>query len=621
MDTGKFIAPGKALLPLLCIMGLLLLICPMQARGEVPSMRSYCSVPPLPGTGVKPNLLLMIDNSASMYDPVYTDPYNYCLDDSVDTFEHGSQFEGYFDQGSLYSYNLTSGIFELAATGQTIASSACNKAKTDYVCVNISSGVLDNFLASGKFLNWLTMSKLDIEKKALTGGKVVAGGTLYPGGLLQSETRGCQGKRFVKMVGNSPITFAVRGPIPAESDYPYQASHGGMTRIEIYANRYKKTECLAAVAAWQSGSDPTDAVSSCMGPEFDENGTPTKGKVFARIMSLCYSKLAKGTSISVDDVATLQQDCTKRIKRIYDGDPDKVPKNNGDDVCGSGLYHNIRNGASYSTGFLGQCYSYSDETCTVTQTVDFCSEIANPWLADPSATAVMTGTNANLPGFILDAGIFNLGEPSVTMLARIAPESPPEGMIQKFSGVINLGAMVFNDNGSGSECVRAGVTVTAGSIPCVKHCQNDLLRECELSADCSSGSCTEDTGTDGGKIISYINHTGVGNHSSGSGLIASIDQVTANSWTPLAETFYEALGYFANQTGFRFLDADFNEAWPPSILSCQRNNILIVTDGLSTMDRKPVVNDFVATAVAAWRHSGMPGGLVVASSNLVAPTN
>jgi len=48
--------------------------------GDVPAV--YQNVPPFLTTSVPPNLLLLIDNSASMYDLAYIDTQKHCYDDS-----------------------------------------------------------------------------------------------------------------------------------------------------------------------------------------------------------------------------------------------------------------------------------------------------------------------------------------------------------------------------------------------------------------------------------------------------------------------------------------------------------------------------------------------------------
>ena len=642
MTTGTFLRAIKKLPPLLCWTIVTTLAGHSGSWGAaepVAGMRGYCNLPPLPGFTVKPNLLLMIDNSASMFDPAYRDPANYCLDDATETFaRQEGPYLGYFHPATVYRYVFAKDAgagdyFEPTGDAAIPKSSKCNAIADDNakiknnVCVNVTSGAVDNFLASGSFLNWLTMSKLDIEKMALTGGKFDTAA-----GMLQGETRGCQGKRFIKMLGDTKLTFALRGPLPEEGDYLYQGSMGGKTRVEIYPARYNKDACLGAVTAWQTDdvAQLKTRTDACMGNEYDALGVPNRGMVFSQIMADCYSYLASSPR---DDALLEDQklfsDCSKRIKSVYSGNPWGIPVGSGEDVCGVGMLHRltIHEGFTFSSGFLGACYfrrfGAVDPSCGMYQVKDYCSEMENPTLTDPSASANRAGTDANVPGYILDAGIYNLGVPPTTLHARVKPASPPTGLIQEFSDSINFGAMVFNHNGAGSECGAAD-----SLLPCPMYCQSDPApqRACHSDEDCmreddvEANLCINAARMDGGRIISYLNHSSLGDHTPDSGLIASIDAVSAQSWTPLSEAFYEAIGYFASNKELRLQDADFDTGFPPSMFSCQKNNILMLTDGMSTTDRAQKVREFVAQAVASWSGAkGMPASKTTTDPAAAAP--
>ncbi|QXE91197.1 pilus assembly protein PilY [Geomonas subterranea] len=630
---GKGRVPGARALVrgVFCLLVVVALLSPSrQARGEEASasMQAYCSVPPLPGLGIKPNLLLLIDNSASMYDLAYTDPGTFCVDN---TFYPSRSYPGYFEESTFYSYLAASDSFAAASVTGT-GGSACNHVRTEQLCLNVTSGSVDNFLATGKFLNWLATSKLDLEKLALTGGRYDPSGK-----LLQPESRGCQGRRFVKTVHNVhldsdgkeqlgevlPVTFAVRGPIPSESGYVSQGNHGGPTRIEIYPANYNKEACLGAISTWQNRrgvASLTSAVVQCMGARLTETDgiTPTSAKVYSETLGYCYD-YQSGIDILYSTISnTLLKDCYRRYKAFYEENPAFILRNTGDDVCAQGLFHNFMPHSSGATsiGYLGQCYIGPNfrPQCSVDQTKDFCADIEKPWLSDPSTSVSQTGTNASLPGFILDAGITGLGKPGLTAQARIAVAEPPSGLIQTFSADINFGAMVFNDDGAGSEC--------GGTIPCLSHCKDGnppfMHKECYVATDCNKNglvACEADPRSDGGRIISYINSSPVGDH--GSGLIAAIDGIRATSWTPLAESFYEAIGYFANLAPLRLQTADFDAGLPPSKYSCQRNSVVILSDGASSADRAPAMNSFVAAAVGAWVNStdGMPASRTTANGS------
>lgn len=600
----------KAFLSMLCALSLLALLAPWPAQGAgaAQPMQSYCDQPPFATAGMPANLLLMIDNSASMYDPAYINrnsPSTYCLDDS---FDGGNSYTGYFDPKSFYSYDLAKSRFVPGATlpSPPCGSSAC-AASTNYLYVEMA-GVSPNrtvsaFKASGNFLNWLSMSKIDVEKKVLTGGKFTFSNTSTASGVLQGETRGCQGKRFVKMLGAdafgwpvtsaASITFAVRGPMMNDPGYLPQTSRGGATTIEIYDKAYNKADCLDAVQAWLSQDKDRLAAkaNACMSVATDpapRGGTMTSSAAINNlILSDCYTWLVAKGPVTPDN--TLWGDCKSRYTGTYGT---QTPNSNTmDGICGKNVQHSP-NLAGGTAGYFGKCAGLTislTNSCLVTQMTDYCNEIKNPWVSDPSTNANLDPVSANIPGFILDAGISNLGTLAGAFKVSVWSAAPPAGLIQQFSNSINFGAMVFNANGAGSECA-------SGKLPCVKHCRLNTGLECSQASDCTGNSGPCDAGADGGKIISYINDPAspVGDHATG--LVAAIDAVTANAWTPLAESFYDAIGYFANRTDLRLQSADFDTVNKPapSNSSCQRNNVLIVSDGMSTADSNSAMEALAA---------------------------
>ena len=89
------------------------------------------------------------------------------------------------------------------------------------------------FAATGNFLNWASASKLDIQKKILTGGKYDTAN-----GLMVMESRGCLGRRFVKKIGVNDandtsyyLTLGIRPPNDAEKG---ANADDDTTRIEIF---------------------------------------------------------------------------------------------------------------------------------------------------------------------------------------------------------------------------------------------------------------------------------------------------------------------------------------------------------------------------------------------------
>uniref|UniRef100_A0A7V1EHC8 PilY1 beta-propeller domain-containing protein n=1 Tax=candidate division WOR-3 bacterium TaxID=2052148 RepID=A0A7V1EHC8_UNCW3 len=96
-------------------------------------MAAYCCAPPFVTTVVPPNIMIMLDNSGSMYDQAYGGNSLYMTDTT--------KWYGYFKPDSNYRW----------ATNRFV------------------SDPLGPF--PGRILNWACMSRADIEKKVLTGGK------------------------------------------------------------------------------------------------------------------------------------------------------------------------------------------------------------------------------------------------------------------------------------------------------------------------------------------------------------------------------------------------------------------------------------------------------------------
>jgi type IV pilus assembly protein PilY1 len=234
------------------------------------TMSDYCVQPPFIKEDIKPNLLMVIDNSASMFDLAYVDEGNkgtdgsftrqpyYCYDQS---YKSSEVYHGYFDRATYYSYNFGTDAFE--ATAGLPASSDCTRHIPNNLCVVHTDTAVSSFVAKGNYLNWLTASKFDIQKEILTGGK-------YSGGKLIAESRGCVGQSFIKEPitadfvnyaspeTNNPntglgITFGVRGPYDQVNNSA--PSPGGQTYIDIYKGNYNQKECDEAVTAITSGGN------------------------------------------------------------------------------------------------------------------------------------------------------------------------------------------------------------------------------------------------------------------------------------------------------------------------------------------------------------------------------
>jgi len=100
-----------------------------QVAASEPSISTYTSYPIFQLSTVAPNIMIILDNSASMNLQAYNGPY-----------DHNTKYYGYFEPYEKYGYG--SNIF-----------------------VRDENGEWD-----GNFLNWLTMRRIDVARKVLMGG-------------------------------------------------------------------------------------------------------------------------------------------------------------------------------------------------------------------------------------------------------------------------------------------------------------------------------------------------------------------------------------------------------------------------------------------------------------------
>ena len=127
-----------------------------QAPSTPPNLKEYCQNPPYvtsaSSSTLKPNVLLMVDNSGSMYEFAYKTPGkgNNSYDDS---YNPGKSYYGYFNESKMYLYDTTNRHFYPDTSASTVTDTT-------------------KFL-SGNFLNWLTMRRIDVVRKVLVGGKMV----------------------------------------------------------------------------------------------------------------------------------------------------------------------------------------------------------------------------------------------------------------------------------------------------------------------------------------------------------------------------------------------------------------------------------------------------------------
>ncbi|MBZ4672606.1 MAG: hypothetical protein JG762_836 [Deferribacteraceae bacterium] len=138
---------------------------------HISATTQYDATPPFITKGVKPNLLLILDNSGSMNEFAYKSDtvsrsYNSDCSNSSSSYvgyQDNETYAGYFEPDIRYSYNSDGKYFYKNDNGEW----------------------------SGNFLNWLTTRRIDAVKKVLTGGKYIKdnGNTLLLGTDLDRDQR------------------------------------------------------------------------------------------------------------------------------------------------------------------------------------------------------------------------------------------------------------------------------------------------------------------------------------------------------------------------------------------------------------------------------------------------
>lgn len=111
-------------------------------------MSDYCYIPPFLNTAVPPLVMLIMGRDHRLYYGAYNDASDLDGDGKLDiTYKHSIDYYGYFDVNKCYDYD-GSMFVPVAAASSKFCSSQW----------------------SGNFLNWLSMSRMDVLRKVLYGG-------------------------------------------------------------------------------------------------------------------------------------------------------------------------------------------------------------------------------------------------------------------------------------------------------------------------------------------------------------------------------------------------------------------------------------------------------------------
>jgi type IV pilus assembly protein PilY1 len=420
------------------------------------------------------------------------------------------------------------------------------------------------------------------------------------------------------------LTFGIRGDISSDIKLP---STGGTTRIDIYKGaNFNNAICQAAIDCWASGSTGSCKNDSATCMQIDTNGGPlaTWNHALQTCWSCGHTPCIPG-DIGDGDITRItgKTECgsltTAQMAALLPTDP---------------LYVCLRDSAkpspsftpAYSSlsvhnpgGYLGVCVTGTgsngdpvfDAACAKYQFASYCNGLQVGEVVDPSSGAQATGTGGNIPANLMDAGLQGqLGTPIRTFHTRVATSSPT-GIIQAYQKRIRLGAMTFNNYGSKSECTSSNTSI---KYTCEDATNNDAAKiisfigdpgRCDKSPATSCSSDSDCTGVANDTCNPAGNHLG--------GLVKSLDDITAKTWTPFAEAYYNAIAYFVKDATVFTPTSDaiqtplpngtsttvFTDSYSnknPIQYRCQSNNILLISDGASTTDMNSVMTAKVGSS-------------------------
>ncbi len=194
----------------------------------VAGMTDYCQIPPYVIQNIPPNVMILLDTSGSMLNNAYYDGYetktntaddrsctlsDVCLKYNWTGRPAGHRYYGYFDPNKWYTY--ASGVFTASASTTKVAGDS---------------------LWSGDFLNWLTMRRIDVMRKVLTGGR--PNGTKIDGEPADADVRGLY-KRITKAeaLANTPFTTTGNKDVL----FIFGTANSGTSKFDVYATQNTDT--------------------------------------------------------------------------------------------------------------------------------------------------------------------------------------------------------------------------------------------------------------------------------------------------------------------------------------------------------------------------------------------
>jgi type IV pilus assembly protein PilY1 len=144
-------------LGILSVWGVLIVSVSFYVAEAQAAMNDYCITPPFISAAVPPLVMFEMGREHKLYYEAYNDSVDLNEDGRIDTeYNHSIEYYGYFDANKCYVHSGGSGSNDKFSPVGAASNKFCSS----------SGGQL-----SGNFLNWLTMSRMDVLKKVLYGGE------------------------------------------------------------------------------------------------------------------------------------------------------------------------------------------------------------------------------------------------------------------------------------------------------------------------------------------------------------------------------------------------------------------------------------------------------------------
>jgi type IV pilus assembly protein PilY1 len=598
-------------------------------------------VPPFMAKGVDPNMLLMFDNSASMYDPAYPggklvprgtvggvtqyslEPAT-CYDESYG-FDPAQKYVGYFQRQDWYEYDLNAGRFKKFEGDPQAACNQLNFIGTD-VCLGYGGNpaVFKNLLGKGNFLNWVASSKMDVAKEVLTGGK-------HDGINLISESRGCLAKRMTRQVKVKPVggttdhylVLAVR-PVQSttwKSGEKYTAGDvvralGGWYRaratgistvsppenpaawtpidyisyIEVFApstSKFDISDCELAAEEMAKGDQANQGyikqkIASCFEHKGNDSNLQSKLSVYNQTLQDCWYAAKQQTwdGYNQGSLSRVLNSCEKLYKGGWDPHV-KDPSDPAYACYGSGSLGS-NNKWLIGNGYVGTCWDKEANTWT---------NSANPAYDALPGGCVIEG----LIRYCSDMKVPEVVDPSDQYSDTTEYLNLPSSLVdsavllQQGEPVATLRSIIHAPTAPSGiihryvDKIRMGVMIfndngAAEECP-PDSTNNNVLFDCKMAGN-----------RDGGKVIAPVKDW----RNDPGGLARTINKINATTWTPLAEALFTGIGYYTQNPAFKLHDADFTSGVSPITNWCQSNNVLVITEGGSTADLRSHVRQKAA---------------------------